>query len=207
MSDDEIIDALVRYWPETVPSLRPQDVAAIREAAARIQAEPRDERLARAALADLLAVLAARLPRGHVVRDVMSRSARLRPGAVTDWERIAGAFGRLPELQDPDAWLLAAPALSEQQVRANGCDPDGGDLIRLGAGRDARFPAFQFGPDGQPLPVVAEVNRLLDAASDPWGVADWWLGRNAWLAAVPAGLLGRAGDERLVLAARAELTE
>ena len=32
--------------------------------------------------------------------------------------------------------------------------------------------------------------RLLDADDDPFGVADWWLGRNAWLEGVPADLIG-----------------
>lgn len=43
---------------------------------------------------------------------------------------------------------------------------------------DGVCPAFQFtvGHGHQVvLPVVAEVNQLLDAASDPWGVASWWL--------------------------------
>lgn len=49
--------------------------------------------------------------------------------------------------------------------------------------------------------------QLLDAAEDPWGVADWWLGANAWLGAVPAQLLGRVADDVLLDAARAVLVE
>ncbi len=52
--------------------------------------------------------------------------------------------------------------------------------------------------------MVLAVNRLLAARDDPWGVADWWLGGNAWLADVPAELLGEVDDEVLVRAARAE---
>jgi len=36
-------------------------------------------------------------------------------------------------------------------------------------------------------------------------VADWWLGRNAWLDAIPADLIGQVDDALLVRAARAEL--
>ena len=103
--------------------------------------------------------------------------------------------------------LLAAPALTAQQVRERGCDPERTDLIRLPGSDGAQLPAFQFGPDGQPIPVVAAINRLLRVAEDPWGVADWWLGGNAWLNAVPAHLLGQENDELLTRAALAELPE
>jgi hypothetical protein len=110
--------------------------------------------------------------------------------------------------QDADAWVLAAPALTAQQVREHGGDPDDDDLIRLSPadGRE-QLPAFQFGLDGRPIPVVVTINRLLEAAADPWGVADWWLGRNAWLNGIPADLLGQVDDALLVLAARAEFPE
>ena len=49
------------------------------------------------------------------------------------------------------------------------------------------------------------INRLLDADDDPFGVADWWLGRNAWLDAIPADLIGQVAAALLVRAARAEL--
>ncbi len=55
--------------------------------------------------------------------------------------------------------------------------------------------------------MVVAVNRLLDADDDPWGVADWWLGANAWLDAVPARLLGTPGEHGLLAAARAEIAE
>lgn len=45
------------------------------------------------------------------------------------------------------------------------------------------------------------INAMLGAAADPWGVADWWLGPNLWLDAVPATLLGAGLDEQLLAAA------
>jgi hypothetical protein len=113
-----------------------------------------------------------------------------------------------PATTSADAMLLAAPALTAQQVRENGSDPDSDELIRLTAASGAvRLPAFQFGSDGRPIRVVVKINRLLQADEDPWGVADWWLGANAWLNAVPADLLGQIDDELLTLAARAELVQ
>ena len=52
-------------------------------------------------------------------------------------------------------------------------------------------------------PVVRAVNRILDAAGDPLGAADWWLGGNGRLGGAPARLLGTVPDERLIDAARA----
>jgi len=66
-----------------------------------------------------------------------------------------------------------------------------------------QLPAFQFGADGLPLPVVVGVNRFLGAADDPWGVADWWLGPDARLGEVPVRLLGTGRDADLWAAARA----
>lgn len=38
------------------------------------------------------------------------------------------------------------------------------------------YPRFQFDYDRHTIrPVVAEVNRLLLASSDPWGALAWWL--------------------------------
>lgn len=66
--------------------------------------------------------------------------------------------------------------------------------------------AFQF--DEQRHEVFSEarkINERLEAVSDPWGVASWWISVNDRLGARPADLLGteRAGD--LVDAAEAEL--
>lgn len=101
--------------------------------------------------------------------------------------------------------LLAAPAYSEREVRQHGADPEDPVLIRLrrpGGGR--QWPAFQFASGQAGLfPVVRTINTLLGAATDPIGVADWWLSRNGWLDAQPSLLLGRDADDDLLSAARA----
>jgi hypothetical protein len=104
--------------------------------------------------------------------------------------------------------LLAVPALDAAEVRRRGTDPQDPGLIRLGPSDEhEQLPAFQFGADGRPHPVVITVNLLLDAQDDPWGVADWWLGGNAWIGAVPADLIGQVDDQILIAAARAAFEE
>lgn len=74
--------------------------------------------------------------------------------------------------------------------------------------RDGRevAPAFQLDGEGRVLQTAAEVNRLLDAADDPWGAAAWWLTPHATLHAIPADAL-RAGDGQTVLAVAAAAGE
>ncbi len=54
---------------------------------------------------------------------------------------------------------------------------------------------------------MVSINRILEAADDPFGAAGWWLGDNGWLGGAPARLIGRLPDERLLAAARAETRE
>ncbi|MDP2183803.1 MAG: hypothetical protein Q8K99_14730 [Actinomycetota bacterium] len=65
-----------------------------------------------------------------------------------------------------------------------------GEILGLPVANHYMFPAFQIDADRRRvLPVVAEVNRLLGAAKDPWGVASWWFSDNARLGgARPADL-------------------
>jgi hypothetical protein len=230
MSLPDVIAVLAEYWDDTIRHLAPRDLRLLADSIRRIEADPGGQQ-AHLAAADLTTVLAARLPVGHPVLEAISGGSRL-VETSTDWSRIVDVLRSLPAAdalppdlsapggsvpgdgpravvaQDIDARLLAAPALTALEVRDHGGDPDRGDLIRLSPGRGAvQLPAFQFGPDGRPIPVVLAINRMLAAAEDPWGVADWWLGRNAWLDGSPADLLGRVDDALLVMAARAEIPE
>jgi hypothetical protein len=102
--------------------------------------------------------------------------------------------------------LLAAPSRAAAEIRAFGQDPHSADLVRLTTpAGEVVLPAFQFKADGRQLPIVAQVNDLLGAHDDPWGVASWWLDRNSWLGGVPAELLGRVPDSHVLAAARADL--
>lgn len=226
----DAIKALAEHWDETVPYLGQDDLRLIAESVRSIEPEPADPEGIEDAIAHVIRVLAARLPRGHPVRAAMSGGTRLTV-APPELARTTAMLRALPDLHtelltgerasdsaatpsrsggepDIEAWLLAAPAVAEQQLRDQGGDPDRNDLIKLVPQTGPmRLPSFQFGVAGQPIPVVATINRLLGADTDPQGVADWWLGTNAWLNAIPAELIGKVKDELLVLAARAELAE
>jgi hypothetical protein len=230
MSDIDIIAALAEHWQDALPYFRPADLPLIAELIADIESAAADEQAAREALVTLTTLLVVRLPRDHPVRQVIARQTRLVADSHVDFGRIATMLRDLPglpslavrsarpgkasdgspagepaEWDDPDRRLLAGPMLTEQEVRAAGGDPGRADLIRLPSPDGIVLPAFQFSGAGEPVPIVAEVNALLDAAGDPWGVADWWLGRNAWLRGIPAELLGRVPDTDLMLAASAEI--
>jgi hypothetical protein len=125
------------------------------------------------------------------------------PGPGTGGEETPE--GILAEVTDR---LLSAPALTEDEVRMRGADPADPGLIRLdrreGGGQ---WPRFQFAGDGGPPPIVRTVNTMLGAETDPLGVADWWLGVNAWLDGRPSDLIGDVPDELLLRAARAVTEE
>lgn len=104
-----------------------------------------------------------------------------------------------------ERWLAKTPCVQLRQLRAADVERSGNVLISFGP--DGRLPRFQFDAALRPRQVVLTINAMLDASRDPWGVADWWLGRNAWLGDAPAVLLGAVEDSVLVHAAEAELGE
>ncbi|MEU7003152.1 hypothetical protein [Nonomuraea sp. NPDC046570] len=151
-------------------------------------------------IADLLDVS---LPPGHpFLTHLPSGASRFSPGTsgdrstAGDWGAVLGRVSGVEVTRAVEDRLFEVPAES--------VEVDELWLIRLerGDGR-VRVPAFQFEGPRQVWPVVREVNRILGADEDPWGVADWWLGRNAWIDAVPADLLGGSRDGELVAAALA----
>ena len=80
--------------------------------------------------------------------------------------------------------------------------------LLLGLPRDGGsrylYPAFQIDAERLTLhPEVREVNQLLEAASDPWGVASWWISSNARLGGNPKDFIGTPEAESIVQAARA----
>ncbi len=172
----------------------------------------------------IVAFLTGNLPDGHplllILEEPTSRlgTPRGEHPELTAWQPVVGALrARLPgmpptptveEVADKaSAWLLAADSLTEAQVRAGGHDPDDPDFIRLDRpDGGVQWPAFQFAEPGGPE-LVRSINRILRAADDPWGAADWWLGENTWLAGVPARLLGTERAGELIAAALDELAE
>ncbi|MFF8195203.1 hypothetical protein ACF05L_31070 [Streptomyces bobili] len=105
--------------------------------------------------------------------------------------------------------LLTAPSRAAAPAGSPAAGDGPADVIVLADPEDGpRSPEFQFDPDtGQPRDIVVRINRILLADRDPWGAADWWLGRNSWLGGPPASLLGRVPDDRLADAALALVEE
>lgn len=214
MAMREALVALYEHWEDVRARLDAETGAELIELLTVLDAESDDE--ARNAVARrLIRLVRDHLPPGHPVLAALLRGGEPR-FATADLHRLDDLLADLRSRSgprntaeaEPDAWLIAAPALSVEEIRARGLDPEDPGLIRLRRddGPD-RLPAFQFGGDGRPRDLVMHINRLLDADEDPWGVADWWLGRNAWLDGIPAALLGHVEDDRLLAAAEAELTE
>ncbi|MCH0565770.1 DUF3168 domain-containing protein [Streptomyces sp. MUM 136J] len=182
-----------------------------------LAAEGGDERRRRAVTRAVAAHLRASLPEQEV-RAVERRFAgaasplphELLASFASSGGRPEGirGTGRAPESGEeaqpsPYERLLAVPALSPDDLRENfGVEVTAPELIRLRRGDGSEgLPAFQFDREGRPRDVVVAVNRMLGAAEDPWGVADWWLGPNPWLATAPALLLGAGLDGQLLAAA------
>ncbi|MGW0416614.1 DUF3168 domain-containing protein [Streptomyces collinus] len=121
--------------------------------------------------------------------------------------RAGSGPGPAPQAPHTSAFdrLLAEPAVTAQDLyEAFGVRVTAPDVIRLRSRDDVeQLPAFQFDAEGRLRELVSIINGLLGAARDPWGVADWWLGPNLWLDAVPATLLGTGLDEQLLAAAGA----
>lgn len=77
-------------------------------------------------------------------------------------------------------------------------------LLGLPSGRGYLYPAFQFDPERRDVfPEVRAVNERLGAASDPWGVASWWISRHARLSARPVELVGTKRADDLIDVAEA----
>jgi hypothetical protein len=206
--EDAVVGVLGEYWEDVWTTLD----ARLRGELATLVDEL-NQRIGRDG-ADLLAgrvekIIESALPAGHPAREVLERAREMEDETAGSWGQLPGVPNALSAhvvRQEARDWLLESSMLTAEQVRAGGEDPDRRFLIKLPA-RDGqqRLPAFQFGPDGRALDVVLDVNKRLDSDGDPWGVADWWLGGNAWLNATPVDLIGhddyRVRDAAAALAA------
>lgn len=177
----------------------------------------------RNAAMDIMDLVSPVLPADHPVRRALATESRRFGHSSGQWEaallilrprlaemRLAIGLSASPAevKREAERWVLAVPALDPVEVRLRGADPDDPGLIRLDPpGGSTQLPAFQFGSDGLPYPVVTAINILLDARDDPWGAADWWLGPNAWIGAVPAEVIGQIDDQVLIEAAQAVFEE
>lgn len=213
VTDHVFVGALAEHWPNVQPCLRSEDLLQFTDHIRKVTVASDDETAARDALHQMRYVLDRSLPSRHPVRNAMSlpRDPSASLADLPSVEHILTGLVLPPgeaaaESEDElDQWLLSAPSLTEQQLASAGGAPTRPDLIKLPLNEHHQLPAFQFDGNAQPHPIVSEVNNLLDAAGDPWGVADWWLGENVWLERAPAALLGQNKDSDLRRAAHAAL--
>jgi hypothetical protein len=207
MAIEDAIVALQEHWESVVSRLGAAHAEELRSLIEDLGGPGHVRAVTR--IADLLVE---ELPPEHAVRRALSKGYLFAPATV-DWSAITATLHERAASDDlPSAAtilrkvtdrLLAAPALTEQEVRQRGADTEDPGLIWLDRADGGRqWPEFQFALGGGPLPVVRAVNLLLGAAEDPVGVADWWLSRNAWLDGQPSLLIGRVPDDLLVRAAR-----
>lgn len=63
------------------------------------------------------------------------------------------------------------------------------------------FPAFQFGPEGKPLPAISEVIRLFGNRTG-WELALWFVAPNSWLAGETPAAVVKRDAKAVVEAAR-----
>lgn len=112
------------------------------------------------------------------------------------------AIWREPMLKPGDAALaLGARETNREKVRRL---RERSALLGLPSGSGFLYPAFQFDIARRRLfPEVIEVNELIDAAGDPWGVASWWMAENARMAGRPVDCVGTERAHDLVEAAGA----
>ncbi|MDN3353860.1 hypothetical protein [Actinomadura sp. DC4] len=210
------LGVLAEQWDDIRERIGPEDAGELSALVVEFVGEG-DGDMSKEIAEEIVGLLRGRLPLDHPFRQaVIEDERRLAPDRAVElasWFRLTeplrGLVGEPAPtasqvMADGSAWLLAADAFTAAEVRVRGQDPDDPGLIRLD--RDdgiPQWPSFQFGPDGTPPQVVRTVNRILLAEEDPFGAADWWLGENAWLHAVPAHSIGSLPDESLIAAARA----
>lgn len=100
----------------------------------------------------------------------VGRNARARGELAREFGLLSGAdVAELTDSAAPRASAVASSWTAE------------GKVFTAGAAGDPRFPGFQFGDDGRPLPVIAEVLTALGGRLSGWELALWFTGGNGWL--------------------------
>ncbi len=81
-----------------------------------------------------------------------------------------------------------------------------GVLLGIPHGNSHLYPLFQFDLEKHRVqPVVKEVNAMLFAYEDPWGVASWWFTEHEILGgARPVDLLATEDESTLIVAVKAD---
>lgn len=123
-----------------------------------------------------------------VAGDALARQEFLAQVPVYDSKQVAGNAGH----------VSANAAQTAYRWRREG------RIFAVTHGGTDLYPAFQFGDDGQPRDIIAQVLTILagDPARTAWQNAFWFVGANGWLdGAAPVERLDPASD-RVLEAAR-----
>lgn len=134
-------------------------------------------------------------------RDVIDAAGLVEMAQAKIRGEAIAAIWRVPMLEPKDAAVaLGAKPTNRERVRQH---RERSWLVGLPRDRGYMYPAFQF--DLLRREVFSEVryvNELLGAANDPWGVASWWISKNARIDAAPMEFVGtdRSDDLRAVAA-------
>jgi hypothetical protein len=208
----EAVAALTSRWAELIEQVGEATRVRLYELVDELDAAPTEPARAKA-MRRMLDLVDTVLPAGDAIRVAVddARSSPRLAGTKPEWQhelaRVAALSrpGASARRKPPvDAVLLTAPSLSPRNIRRRGGNPDQRGLIRLRrTDGSVALPRFQFTREGEPRALVLRINQLLDADTDPWGVADWWLCPNIWLAGTPVDLIDRLDDRTLVAAALA----
>ncbi len=132
---------------------------------------------------------------------------------VNDSRLLAMANLELMRAQLRANFFSAYAVLDEMSVnRQAGCAIDGKTSIAMKWRSEGRivglpfvdvvvYPAFQFQPDGQPYPLLLEVNKALPEDCTDWHRASWLVSPNEWLEGeTPVPAIQR-GDPEVAIAA------
>ncbi|WP_238586275.1 hypothetical protein [Rhodococcus rhodochrous] len=150
--------------------------------------------LTTAELIDLLAAELAARPEMHLVRNQVTALLAMAPtlhdrahAAQIGADLVDDALTQAETENAARRHILDHPMLTAGQVATALRRPatdrtvasrlrSAGKVVALPVGNSYRYPAFQFDETTASVrDPVATVNAMLGAATDPWGVASWWL--------------------------------
>jgi hypothetical protein len=111
---------------------------------------------------------------------------------------LADEFGLL---SSTDVALLAGSKAENPSALASRWRKEG-RIFTVQVDSSARYPGFQLGQRGRPLPVIAEVLKAFGGRLSGWELALWFTGAHDWLGGMrPVDVLETDADQ-VVAAAR-----
>ncbi len=113
--------------------------------------------------------------------DARDAMAEVRAAIAADNVAIRARFMREVEmLTTAEVEALGSATLDPGHAPENGRRPQR-TMISVPYDGQERYPSFQFGADGEPLPVIRDVLAILPDTMTPWQIAFWFVSSNSWL--------------------------